>query len=65
MNDFNYIYTVANSLYGLELEPEQFEELGLTAWNLIGNKTVRLYNYSADISCDNLSEQLPCNCDII
>lgn len=65
MNDFNYIYTVANSLYGLELEPEQFEELGLTAWNLIGNKTVRLYNYSADISCDNLSVQLPCNCDII
>lgn len=65
MNDFNYIYTVVNSLYGLELEPEQFEELGLTAWNLIGNKTVRLYNYSADISCDNLSVQLPCNCDII
>lgn len=65
MNDFNYIYTIANSLYGLELEPEQFEELGLTAWNLIGNKTVRLYNYSADISCDNLSVQLPCNCDII
>lgn len=65
MNDFNYIYTIANSLYGLELEPEQFEELGLTAWNLIGNKTVRLYNYSADISCDDLSVQLPCNCDII
>lgn len=65
MNDFNYIYTVANSLYGLELDPEQFEELGLTAWNLIGNKTVRLYNYSADISCDDLSVQLPCNCDII
>ena len=65
MNDFNYIYTVANSLYGLELEPEQFEELGLTAWNLIGNKTVRLYNYSANISCDDLSVQLPCNCDII
>lgn len=65
MNDFNYIYTVANSLYGLELEPEQFEELGLTAWNLIGNKTIRLYNYSADISCDDLSVQLPCNCDII
>ena len=65
MNDFNYIYTVPNSLYGLELEPGQFEELGLTAWNLIGNKTVRLYNYSADISCDDLSVQLPCNCDII
>lgn len=65
MNNFNYIYTVANSLYGLELEPEQFEELGLTAWNLIGNKTVRLYNYSANISCDDLSVQLPCNCDII
>lgn len=65
MNDFNYIYTVANSLYGLELEPEQFEELGLTAWNLIGNKIVRLYNYSADISNDDFSVQLPCNCDII
>lgn len=65
MNDFNYIYTIANSLYGLELEPEQFEELGLTAWNLIGNKTVRLYRYSTDVSCDDFSVQLPCNCDII
>lgn len=65
MNDFNYIYTLANSLYGLELDPEEFEELGLTAWNLIGNKTTRLYRYCTKVSCQDLSIQLPCNCDII
>ncbi len=65
MNDFNYIFVLANSLYGLELEPEEGEELGLTAWNLIGNKTVRLYKYCSRISCEDLSIKLPCNCDII
>ena len=33
-------------LYGLELNPDEFESLGLTAWNRIGNKDCRLYNYT-------------------
>lgn len=65
MNEFNYIYTLANSLYGLEIEPERFEELGLVAWNLIGNKNIRLYRYFDKVDCKDLSIKLPCNCDII
>lgn len=65
MNDFNYIYTLANQLYGLELEPINFEELALVAWNLIGNKTVRLYRYYDKVDCIDFSIKLPCNCDII
>ena len=65
MNEFNYIYTLANQLYGLELEPENFEEMGLVAWNLIGNKNVRLYRYCDRVDCKDLSIKLPCNCDII
>ena len=65
MNDFNYIYILANQLYGLELEPTDFEELALVAWNLIGNKTVRLYRYYDKVDCADFSIKLPCNCDII
>lgn len=65
MNDFNYIYILANQLYGLELEPTDFEELALVAWNLIGNKTVRLYRYYDKVDCIDFSIKLPCNCDII
>ena len=65
MNDFNYAYILANQLYGLELEPINFEELALVAWNLIGNKTVRLYRYYDKVDCVDFSIKLPCNCDII
>lgn len=65
MNDFNYIYILANQLYGLELEPINFEEIALIGWNLIGNKTVRLYRYYDKVDCIDFSIKLPCNCDII
>lgn len=65
MNDFNYIYILANQLYGLELEPINFEEIALIGWNLIGNKTVRLYRYYDKVDCADFSIKLPCNCDII
>lgn len=65
MNDFNYIYILANQLYGLELEPINFEEVALIGWNLIGNKTVRLYRYYDKVDCTDFSIKLPCNCDII
>lgn len=55
----------ANMLYGLEILPEDFEELGLIAWNLIGNKHCRTYKYCAEIDCRDKSIQLPCNVDII
>lgn len=43
----------ANMLYGLEMLPEDFEELGLIAWNLIGNKRCRIYRYCAELNCEH------------
>ena len=65
MENFNAAYAQANLLYGLEIPPENFEEIGLIAWNKIGNKNYQLYRYRTDINQDTLSIQLPCNCDEI
>ena len=65
MEKFYSAIMQAYILYGVELKEETAEELGLTAWKLIGNKNVRLYTYTADIDCETLSVQLPCNCDVI
>ena len=42
------------------MEDEDLEELGLVAWERIGNKNTRLYRYSTCIDSDN-SITLPCN----
>ena len=59
-NNFHYISVLLSMLYGIELEDEKLEELGLIAWGLIGNKDIRLYRYSTNLDCDN-SVTLPCN----
>ena len=43
MNDFHYISVLLDMLYGIEIEDEDMEELGLIAWGLIGNKNTKLY----------------------
>ena len=61
-NNFHYAMTLMEQLYGITLQEDQFEELGLIAWNLIGNKHYKLYRASY---CSNecFSEiELPCNC---
>ena len=61
MNDFHYISVLLDMLYGIEMEDEDLEELGLIAWGLIGNKDIRLYKVRLKINpCDN-SVTLPCN----
>ncbi len=65
---FNTAYTQARELYGLELDPDVFESIGLIAWDRIGNKDYRLYKYSTQPIEDALGYwyiDLPCNCDII
>lgn len=56
--------SLANTLYGLNLSPDNFEEMGVVAWSKIGNKRTRLYRITLDVSCKNTVD-LPCNCDII
>lgn len=36
----------ARELYGLELTPDEFENLGIIAWGKIGNKKYKLYTYT-------------------
>lgn len=60
MNDFHYVAVLLDMIYGIELEEEDLEELGLIGWNLIGNKNTRLYKYVTEIGPD-LTVKLPCN----
>jgi hypothetical protein len=65
LENFNSAYYQMNLLYGTELSPEEFEEIGLIAWHKIGNRRTRLYRYVTDIQCPDNTVDLPCNCDII
>ena len=65
MEKFGYAMFLANELYDLELLPDDFEEIGLVAWRMIGNKRQRLYRYCTDINCSSNTIELPCNCDEI
>lgn len=59
--NFHYIAVLLDMLYGIEIEDEELEELGLVGWNLIGNKNTRLYKYITKIDDSDNSIQLPCN----
>lgn len=63
MNNFYYAMSLLDILYGMSMPEDEFEEIALIGWNLIGNKRVRLYRYSTCVdSCDK-GIQLPCNVD--
>lgn len=65
MEEFYTAIAQANLLYGLDMNEDDAIEIGLIAWNKIGNKQYRLYRYRALIDKETLSVELPCNCDII
>lgn len=66
MQEFYSAMYQANLLYGVDIDGDQFEEIGLIAWQKIGNKRVRTYRYCANVDCDgDGSIELPCNCDLI
>jgi hypothetical protein len=47
MNDFHYGLVLLDMLYGVDIDESEYEELGLIAWNLIGNKNIKLYRFCA------------------
>lgn len=65
MNNFYYAYTLLETLYGLEVSEEQFEEIGILAWNQIGNKRCRIYRATLCLDPCEKSVELPCNCDLL
>lgn len=65
---FQTAYTQTMDLYGLELTPDEFENIGLIAWDKIGNKRYRLYRFQTEPLQDlggAYYVDLPCNCDEI
>lgn len=65
MNNFYYAMTLAETLYDVQMQEEDFEEIALVAWNQIGNKRYRLYKYTTCTKECEHSVELPCNADII
>lgn len=56
-------YSLVETLYGIEPNPNSFEDVALAGWELIGNKHTRLYRFEG--STVNQELELPCNaCDI-
>lgn len=47
--------------YGIDMEDSDMEELGLIAWENIGNKIRKLYRYCTTIDPTDNSITLPCN----
>lgn len=65
-NDFHTAMYQAHLLYSVEFKSEdEFEEIGLIAYNFIGNKRTKLYRYTVDINKHDYSVELPCNCTLI
>ena len=62
MDNFYSIISHANLMYGLDMNENDAIDIGLVAWNRIGNKQCRLYRYRAKIDKETLSVDLPCNC---
>lgn len=63
LQNFKAVYSLANTLYGTTLNPNNFEDIILNGWEMIGNKHTRLYRYTADT--EDAKIELPCNIDII
>lgn len=67
-NPFKTAYTQARELYGVELDPDDFESIGITAWQRIGNKQYALYRIALEpVKAANhmWAIDLPCNADEI
>ena len=64
-NNFHYAMSLAQTLYDVEGDIDDLEEIGLVAYNFIGNKNTRLYRGTLDVDSTAGAIELPCNCDII
>lgn len=61
MQNFHYVSVLLDQMYGISLDDADMEEMGLLAWESIGNKTRKLYKYTTLIDPSDNSITLPCN----
>lgn len=65
LQNFHYAITLAQMLYDVEGDQEDLEEIGLIAYNFIGNKNTFLQKVILDVDCKTGEVQLPCGVDVI
>lgn len=61
MQNFHYVSVLLDMMYGINMEDADMEELGLIAWEHIGNRVRKMYKYSTVIDPSDNSITLPCN----
>lgn len=62
--NFKYALSLAQTLYDVTGTQEDLEEIGLVAYNHIGNKNTRLVKEILDVDCNGYAK-LPCDVGII
>ena len=66
--NFYTAYSHLYDVYGVEVNEDLFETLGMIAWNKIGNRQSRIYNIQLKPEADQYGGwyiELPCNVDSI
>ena len=63
--NFHYAISLAQTLYDVEGDTDDLEEIGLVAHNFIGNKHTQLHKILLNVNCEDGSVQLPCGVDVI
>ncbi len=63
--NFHYAITLAQTLYDVQGDTDDLEEIGLVAHNFIGNKHTQLHKVMLDVDCKTGTVELPCGVDII
>lgn len=64
-NNFHYGLSLLETMFGLNTQEEDYEEIALIGWELIGNKRCKLYRTSINVEPCQDSIELPCNLDIL
>ena len=59
LHNFNSVYSMASIVYGISVDPTNFEDVALLGWEYIGNKHTRLYRYTTHTTNKRIT--LPCN----
>lgn len=65
LNNFMYAFSLLNTLYGIEMDEDDFQEAAILAHQLIGNKNTRIYRYSTCVNACDEGVELPCNVEMI
>lgn len=63
--NFKYALTLAQTLYDVEGDTDDLLDIGLVAYDFIGNKETQLHKVKLNVDCSDGSIQLPCGVEAI